>query len=105
MSSDESTPTSMKLTFKRSAWQEAIDLDGSVKKKVLAQLLKIRDNPLTGEPLRGDLAGCRKIYVNDKRLRIVWQVQPGRVVILGVGKRDKDEIYRLVQGRFDEQET
>jgi len=95
----------MKLTFKRSAWEEVIELDGSVKKKVLAQLVKICDNPLAGEPLGGDLAGYRKIYVNDKRLRIVWQVQPNKVVILGVGKRDKSEIYRLIKGRFGEEES
>ncbi|MCL5677013.1 MAG: hypothetical protein M1602_03970 [Firmicutes bacterium] len=105
MSSEASTPTSLKLTFKRFAWDEVTRLDGSVKKKVLAQLVKIRDHPLVGEPLGRNLAGCRKTYVNDKRLRIVWQVNPGKVVILGVGKRDKDEIYGLIEGRFDEEES
>lgn len=106
MISEESTPTNgVKLAFKRSAWDEVRRLDGSVKKKVLAQLIKIRDNPFTGEPLGRNLASCRKIYVNDKRLRVVWQVMSGKAVVLGVGKRDKGEIYRLVQGRLDEEEV
>lgn len=111
MSSEESTPTRFGVRFKKSAYWEFKKLDGSVKLKVAAQLLKIQENPLAGEPLGNkmgiDLTGYRKTYVDHKRVRIVWEVQAERVVILvmGIGPRDKGEIFRLVAQRFQEPEV
>lgn len=111
MNSEEATQNpKFQIVFKRSAYEELKRLDNSVKPKVLAQLLKLQENPLAGEPLgnkRGiNLTGYRKIYVDKGRLRIVWQVRLDKVVvvILGIGPRDKGEIYRLVADRLKEQE-
>lgn len=110
MNSAESTRR-FRVLFKAAALEEFKRLDNSVKRKIAAQLLKIQENPLAGEPLGNkhgiDLTGLRKIYVDNKRLRIVWQVRAREavVVILGIGPRDKGEIYRLVADRFREKET
>ena len=98
-----------KLRFKASAFKEWQGLDGSLKVEVGAKLLKIAANPLAGEPLGHrhgmNLSGLRKMYVDRKRIRIVWRVE-GNVVtivtIFGIGPRAKGEIYRLVAQRFSE---
>lgn len=108
MSSAESTPSKVRLVFKKSAAEEFAKLDGSVKSKVAAQLQKIQENPLTGEPLGNkmgfNLTGYRKIYVDKKRIRIVWHVGVAGVVVtvIGIGPRDKGEVYRLVAERLGE---
>lgn len=52
------------VRFKASAWKEFKALDGSLKPLVVAQLRKIQDNPLAGEPLGNrmgiDLTGYRE---------------------------------------------
>lgn len=110
MNSRQSTPSKFGVRFKASAYHEFKQLDGSVKPKVAAQLLKTQRNPLAGEPLGNrmgiDLTGYRRIYVDRKRIRIVWQVRAEEVVIVivGIGPRDKGEIYHLVAQRFREQD-
>ncbi len=110
MSLKESTPNSFRVVFKQSAYDEFKRLDNSVKLKVAAQLLKIQGNPLVGEALGNkfgiDLTGLRRIYVDNRRLRIIWEVQWDRVIVLvfGIGSRDKEEIYKLVARRFKEKE-
>ncbi len=101
----------IKVVFKKSAYEEFRELDGGVKKKVLAQLIKVRDNPLSGEPLgnkRGhDLTGYRKIYVDNRRVRIVWRFDLDRivVVVMGIGPRDKGEVYMHILDRLAESEA
>jgi mRNA interferase RelE/StbE len=53
----------------------------------------------SGKPLSGDLAGCRRIRVSD--MRIIYQVDTGahRVVVLAVGMRRRDEVYKLAATR------
>lgn len=110
MNSGKSTPSEFRVLFKESAYREFEVLDGSVKRKVAAQLLKIQENPLSGEPLGHkmgvNLTGYRKIYVDKKRIRIVWEVQAERVVVLvmGIGKREKGEIYKLIASRLGEKD-
>lgn len=85
-------------------------MDGSLRVEVGAKLLKIAQNPLVGDALGNkmgqDLTGLRKLYANNKRIRIVWHVSADEitvVTIFGIGSRDKGEIYRLVAERFKEQ--
>jgi mRNA interferase RelE/StbE len=53
----------------------------------------------SGKPLSGDSAGCRRIRVGD--MRIIYQVdtRAHRVVILAVGMRPQDEVYKLAATR------
>lgn len=48
----------------------------------------------SGKPLSGDWAGCRRIRAGD--MRIIYQVdtRTHRVVILAVGMRRRDEVYK-----------
>lgn len=106
MNSGRSTPHKFQVTLIDSAKDDFKRLDGSVKPKVAAQLLKIQDNPFCGEALGVrmsiDLTGFRKIYVDSKRLRIVWKVlmPEAQAVVYAIGRRDKGDVYKLVSERL-----
>jgi len=53
----------------------------------------------SGKPLRGDLAGCRRIRIGDHR--IVYEIDPRRrrVIILAIGPRRDEEVYRSAEAR------
>ncbi len=53
----------------------------------------------SGKPLGGDLAGCRRMRVGD--MRIIYQVdlRARPVVILAVGPRRWEEVYKLARTR------
>ena len=81
-----------KIEFLPEAAQEFEALDGALKK--------------SGEPLGNrmgtDLTGYRKMYFGRKAYRIVYEIQRQKVVVLiiGIGKRERAEIYKEVARRL-----
>lgn len=82
-------------------------LDGSVKKKVAKKLNELSLNPFLGEALGNkfnvNLSGFYKIYVENKKYRIVYRIVDEDIEIVeiwGIEKRDKAEIYKLIGKRF-----
>lgn len=63
---------------------------------------RIRDGEpdKTGKPLAGELAGCRRIRSGD--VRIVYRVHSEiiEVLIVAVGPRRNDEVYRTARKRI-----
>lgn len=94
-----------RVEFHRAAAEDFKDLDGSLKKLAADQIEKIAKHPELGESLgnrRGiDLTGYRKMYFNRKQYRIVYEIieQTKLVTILGIGKREKFEIYEMISKR------
>ncbi len=88
------------------ATREFEALDGSLKKVVAKQIDKLAERPELGEPLGKrmgiDLSGYRKIYFGKKGYRIVYEIQRHKLVILiiGIGKRERAEMYREVAQRL-----
>ncbi|HOZ61432.1 MAG TPA: type II toxin-antitoxin system RelE/ParE family toxin [Smithellaceae bacterium] len=85
-------------------------LDGSVKKKVNKKLEELSKNPFLGEYLGNkfniDLTGFYKLYVDNKKIRVVYRLLGEEIEIIevwGIGKRDKEEIYRLIGHRLKKQ--
>jgi len=62
---------------------------------------RIRDGEpeKTGKPLSGELAGCRRIRSGD--VRIVYRVYSEliEILIVAVGPRRNDEVYRTARKR------
>lgn len=62
---------------------------------------RIRDGApdQSGKPLTGELAGCRRIRSGD--VRIVYRVDTGivEVLIIAVGPRRNEEVYRTARKR------
>ncbi len=84
------------------------ELDGSIKKDVNRKIDELIENPFPGEKLGHkfniDLTGFLKIYVHGKKYRIVYRlITPEKIEVVeiwGIGKREKEEIYRLIGKRL-----
>ncbi len=95
-----------RVEFLSEAAREFEALDGSLKKVTEKQIDKLAERPELGEPLGKrmgiDLTGYRKIYFGKRGYRIVYEIQRQKLVILiiGIGKRERAEIYREVAQRL-----
>ena len=66
------------------------------------------ENPILGKyfgnKLGLDLTGFHKLYAFRKKYRIVYRIGKGYlevIEIIGIGKRDKAEIYKLIVKRLE----
>jgi len=99
-----------KILFIPEAVKDYKDLDGSIKKSLNKKIDELENNPFLGELLGSkfniDLSGFYKIYVHGKKFRIVYRlINPENIEILeiwGIGKREKEEIYRKIGKRIKE---
>jgi mRNA interferase RelE/StbE len=91
---------SYELEFLEEALSEWHRLDGSIKAQFKKKLGERLDEPrlpsakLSGHPDR------YKIKLRSIGYRLVYEVQDGRLVVLvvAVGKRDKNAVYRAAEG-------
>ena len=87
-------------------------LDGGIKKLVNKKLDELSDKPLLGEQLGNkhniNLTGFYKIYIAKKSFKIVYRlITPSQIEIIeiwGIGRRDKEEIYRVIEKRLSDTE-
>ena len=79
-------------------------LDGSIKKQVLKQLVKLEENPKHGAPLGNkagiNLKGYFKLYADKKRIRIVYQEIDHVIKVIAIDKREDMEVYRIALKRI-----
>ena len=81
------------------AKQDFKKLDGSIKKIVLKKLIQLETNPLLGEALGNkagmDLTCYYKIYIQKRKLRIIYEIKKEILLIevISIGKRDKFSAY------------
>lgn len=87
------------------AVEDFSSLDGSLRKRVLKQLVKLEKNPEYGEPLGNkagfNLEGYFKLYADKKRIRIVYAKPIGDVIkVIAIDKRENLEVYRIALKRI-----
>ena len=79
-------------------------LDGSVRKRVLKQLVKLEQNPNCGDPLGNkagiNLEGYFKLYADKKRIRIIYEEVEHIIKVIAIDKREDMEVYRIAQKRI-----
>ena len=79
-------------------------LDGSVKKRILKQLVKLERNPKYGNPLGNkagiNLEGYFKLYTDKKRIRIIYEEINHIIKIIAIDKREDMEVYRIALKRI-----
>jgi len=79
-------------------------LDGSVKKLILKQLVKLEQNPKYGDPLGNkagiNLEGYFKLYADKKRIRIIYEEIDHIIKIIAIDKREDMEVYRIALKRI-----
>jgi len=83
-----------KLVLKEEIEKDLSKLSSSQKMLVLKQFKKIQTSPelgqLLGNKLGYNLSGCRKMYVDKKKIRIVYSILEEiiTVEVIAFGKRD-----------------
>ena len=79
-------------------------LDGSVKKRVLKQLVKLEQNPNYGDPLGNktgiNLEGYFRLYADKRRIRIIYEKIDHIIKIIAIDKREDMEVYRIALKRI-----
>jgi mRNA interferase RelE/StbE len=91
--------------FHPEAEKELGKLNKSVQVLFIKALKKILTSPELGIDLGHknnlDLSGCKKMYFDHKRYRIVYKVIDDEVMIylIAIGKRDKMDVYTKASER------
>ncbi len=87
------------IRFKDGVEGDLRGFDNRVRKLIAKQLQKIAASPELGELLGNkagfDLSGCRKMYVDNKRVRIVYRIVEDKIIIeaIAIGIRDEMGVY------------
>jgi mRNA interferase RelE/StbE len=96
-----------KIEFLPDAEKDFDALDGSIRKEVGKKIDALAENPFLGKPLGKkygvELTGFYKLYVSKKKYRIVYRMIGKHIEVIeivGIGKRDKEEVYKLVARRI-----
>ena len=79
-------------------------LDGSVRKAVLKQLVKLEHDPRYGDLLGNkagiNLEGYYKLYADKKKVRIVYTVEGQTVRVIAIDRREDMAVYQIALGRI-----
>ena len=73
---------------------------------VLKQFKKLQTSPQLGKPLGNkvgyNLSGCRKLYVDKKKIRIVYRIIDKEIVVevVVVDKREDMSVYKKANERL-----
>ena len=82
------------------------ELNHSQKILVFKKLKQLQHTPQLGLPLGNknnmNLSGLKKIYVDKKKIRIVYEIIEDKLVVktIAIGKRDNMEVYKKVSSRI-----
>ena len=94
---------SYELEFLPSALKEWQKLDNSIKVQFKKKLSERLENPkVTKDKLRG-YEDVYKIKLRDVGYRLVYQVKDDEIVVLVlvVGKRENNEVYKMLKDKFN----
>ncbi|MFI5295088.1 MAG: type II toxin-antitoxin system RelE/ParE family toxin [Thermodesulfovibrionales bacterium] len=96
-----------KVEFIPDALRDFEALDKSLRREAARKIDALAENPFLGKPLGNkmgmDLTGFYKLYFARRRYRIVYRLIGEDIEIIeivGIGMRDKAEIYQLVARRL-----
>ena len=93
-----------KLRFHELALTEWQKLDGSVRKPLKKKLAERLDNPRVPSAALSGMADCYKIKLRGVGYRLIYRVEDDVlfVTVIAVGKREKNQVYQVAQGRIIE---
>ncbi len=95
-----------RIILKTEADEELGELSNRERILIFKQFKKIASSPELGKLLGNragyDLSGCRKMYADKKRIRIVYTILDEQIVIevIAIGKRDEMEVYKNAAERL-----
>lgn len=93
---------SYKLVFKSEAKSEWDKLDAPIKKQFKKKLAERLQEPLVPSAKLRGLDDCYKIKLRSSGFRLVYQVRNHAlvVVVLAVGKRERNAVYHKASNRI-----
>jgi mRNA interferase RelE/StbE len=93
-----------KVKLLSEAEKDFAQLDGSIRKVVLKQLVKLETNPFYGDVLGNkagiDLTGYFKLYADNKCLRIVYRIVASVIEVIAIDKLEDMEVYKIALKRI-----
>ncbi len=93
------------LKFYEEAEKDLSKLNNSVKILFAKKLTQIINNPEIGKDLGHknnlNLSGLKKVYFDNKRYRIVYEIKNKEIIIhiIAIGKRDNMKVYKEASQR------
>jgi mRNA interferase RelE/StbE len=93
--------TSYRLAFLPSALKEWEKLGANIREQFKKRLAERLHNPHVATARLSSLEGCYKIKLRAAGYRLVYRVEEERVtvVVVAVGKRDRNIVYKIASGR------
>ncbi len=94
------------IVFKDDAKKDLKEFSNNQHLLIAKQLKKISKSPELGKPLGNkngyDLSGCKKMYADSKKIRIVYRVVENEIIIevIAIGKREEMEVYKKASKRI-----
>ena len=91
---------SYSLSFHPKVDEDLKEFSHTQKRLIIKQLQKIEKSPELGQMLGNkngyDLSGCRKMYADNKQIRIVYKIIEEQIIIevIALGKRNEMEVYK-----------
>lgn len=84
-----------KINFVPEARIDIKKLDKTIQIEVSKKLLKISKNPEIWVNLSWNLAWCKKLYVANKKIRIVYKINKTEieVLVIAIWKRENKQVY------------
>lgn len=95
-----------KIEYHEDVQKDFKELGHSTTILALKKIQKIAQDPMIGDDLGNkanlNLSGLKKVYIDNKRVRIVYKVieKTIEVFIITVGKRDDMQVYKKANSRI-----
>ena len=93
-----------KLNFLEKAKKDIKKLDKSIQVQIIKKLEKISINPEIWDNLSWNLSWLKKVYVNNKKIRIVYKIIDDKIeiLIIVIWKRENKRVYKDAFSRIKE---
>nr|WP_321239432.1 type II toxin-antitoxin system RelE/ParE family toxin [uncultured Tolumonas sp.] len=93
-----------KLDFKKSALKEWQKLGSTIRDQLKKKLAERLENPHVPAAKLSGADNLYKIKLRQSGYRLVYQVEDNiiTVVVLSVGKRERNEVYKSALGRIEQ---
>lgn len=63
-------------------------------------LADVAERRIRGPRLIGELKGCRKLFLMEAKVRVVYRMTPKGVEVIAIGLREDSEVYHLACARL-----
>lgn len=95
--------TSYRLAFLPSALKEWKKLGANVREQFRKKLAERLEDPHVPSAKLGGMPGCYKIKLRAAGFRLVYRVEDDKllVIVVAVGRRDRNSVYKIAMGRLE----